>query len=226
MLAVLIIFILLITAGGYALTRRKRNPLKAQHSYGLPASGNFTGLFEEQNSAQLAAQEKQVSATERRAILLERAGGFDLQTLDEAQADADLYQELLNELITQSSQRPENLQQLVNHLSKSQRLRSNTRLAEMMIAAWQSAPDNRSTAQMLHIVALSDDAALLQQAMEVAFDGWRKGLLPRLAANDFLALVESEYWVLAPEARRSGAGFILKNSLAALRRRLAAMKRG
>jgi hypothetical protein len=104
-------------------------------------------------------------------------------------------------------------------------LKSNVQLANMMMTAWQNFPDNKSTAQMLHIVALSDDAALLQQATEMIFDSWKKGLLPKLTATDFLALTESEYWVLASEARRSGAGFILKNSLAELRRRLAATGR-
>jgi hypothetical protein len=227
MLAVfIIIFILLISFGAYAFARRKRNSLSQYNPSVLLAPDRFAGLFEEQNAVQIAAQEKELHQTRRRADLLERAKRFDLQTLEDSQAQAGLYHELLNELIEQSANSQQKLQQLVGHLTASQQLRSNVRLAEMMIAIWKDSPDNKSTAQMLHIVALSDEAALLQQAIEMIFNTWKSGLLPRLSAKDFLALVESEYWVLAPEARRSGAGFILKNSLAELRRRLAATKRG
>jgi hypothetical protein len=227
MLAVfIIIFILLIPIGAYAFSRRKRNSLSQSNASVLPAQASFTGLFEEQNAVQLAAQEKPLHETRRRADLLERAKGFDLLTLEESRAQAELYHELLNELIEQAADSQQKLQQLVGHLTTSQQLRSSVRLAELMIALWKNSPDNKSTAQMLHIVALSDEAALLQQATEMIFDSWNRGLLPRLSAKDFLALVESEYWVLAPEARRSGAGFILKNSLTELRRRLAATKRG
>jgi hypothetical protein len=226
MLAVFIILILLITLGAYTFSRRNRNSLNESNTPILPAPGNFAGLFEEQNATEIAAQEKELRKTKRRADLLERAKCFDLQTLDESHPEAKLYQEILDELIRQSFCSQENLQRLVGYLSKSKELRSNARLAEMMIKVWQNSPNNKSTAQMLHIVALSDDASLLQQTTEMIFDSWKKGLLPNLAAKDFLALAESEYWVLAPEARRSGAGFILKNSLAALRRRLAATGRG
>lgn len=227
MLAVfIIIFILLIPIGAYAFSRRNRNSLSEYNPSVLPAPGNFAGLFEEQNAVEIAAQEKQGQEARRRADLLERAKRFDLQTLEESQAQPELYHELLNQLIEQSADSQQKLAQLVGHLTGSQRLRSNVRLAEMMISVWKNSPDNQSTAQMLHIVALTDEAALLQQATEMIFDSWKSGLLPRLSAKDFLALVESEYWVLAPEARRSGAGFILKNSLAELRRRLAATKRG
>jgi hypothetical protein len=226
MLAVLIIFILLITAGAYAFRRRKQNLLSSHQEIVLPLAGSFTSLFEEPGAARLASGQEETDAAMRRNELLEGARNFDLQTLDPSQADAELYRQLLDELVTQASGNQEKLERLVTHLSKGQQLRSNAKLAEMMIADWQHSPDNRSTARMLHIVALADEAALLQQAVEMVFDGWSRGVLPRLSAKDFLALVESEYWVLAPEARRSGAGFILKNSLAALRRRVAATRRG
>lgn len=226
MLAVFIILIILITLGAYTFSRRNRNSLNESNISMLPAPGNFAGLFEEQNAAQFAAQEKEERKAKRRADLLERARSFDLQALDESHAEVMLYREVLDELIKQSFDSQENLQQLVGYISKSKELKSNTQLANMMIKVWQNSLNNKSTAQMLHIVALSDDAALLQQATEMIFDSREKGLLPKLTAADFLALAESEYWVLAPEARRSGAGFILKNSLAELRRKLAATGRG
>jgi hypothetical protein len=43
-----------------------------------------------------------------------------------------------------------------------------------------------------------------------------------LSAGELRALCEAEYWVLSSEARRTGAGFILKHTLAEVCRRLAA----
>src|SRR5205085_7117642 len=123
----------------------------------LPAPGNFAGLFEEQNAEQFAAQEKELFEAKRRADLLERAKSFDLQALDESYAEVMLYKEVLDEFIKQSFDSQENLQQLVRHISKSKELKSNVQLANMMMTAWQNSPDNKSTAQMLHMVALSDD---------------------------------------------------------------------
>ena len=58
--------------------------------------------------------------------------------------------------------------------------------------------------------------ASLQPAMLV------RGRLEGLGAEDLRALFEAEYWLLSSEAKRSGAGFVLKQKLADVRRRLAA----
>jgi hypothetical protein len=52
---------------------------------------------------------------------------------------------------------------------------------------------------------------------------WRAGQLPWLSAAQLSATIESEYWLLAPEARNSGAGFLLQQQLVAVRRELAAV---
>lgn len=226
MLAVFIIFFILIAAGALAISRRKRNSLNESSEHLLAAPTTFEGLFDTPSSAQFAAEEKASREASRRADFLERARQFDLQALNDTHTDARLYHEVLNEFIAHSSDSQDKLQRLVGHLSKSKELKGNVRLAEMMIEAWKNSPDNKSTARMLHFAALSDDAALLQHAIELTLDSWQKGRLPNLSAKDFLALAESQYWVLAPEARRSGAGFILKNRLTDLRRTLAATLRG
>jgi hypothetical protein len=226
MLAVFIIIIFILAAGGYAISRRKSGSLSESNEYILAAPTEFEGLFDKENSEQLAAQEEQRLAAQRRAGLLERAQQFDLQVLDETHSETAVYNEILIALIEQTAESQDRFQALVGHISKSGELRANVQLAEKMMEHWKTSPGNKSTAQMLHLAALSDDAALLKRAIEMADEALQKGLLPKLFAKDFLALAESEYWVLAPEARRSGAGFILKNSLADLRRTLAATMRG
>jgi hypothetical protein len=226
MLTVFIILLVLLAAGALALRRCKRNVPGESREPILPAPTNFAGLFDTPDSAQFAAEEEASLEAQRRADLLKRAKHFDVGALDEAQTDAKCYAEVLDELIRQAGASQDHLQRLVGRLSQNRELKGNLRLAEMMIEAWKHSPDNKSTAQMLHLAALSDDPALLQHTIELTLDSWQAGLLPNLSAKDFLALAESEYWVLAPEARRSGAGFILKNSLAGLRRTLAATLHG
>jgi hypothetical protein len=74
---------------------------------------------------------------------------------------------------------------------------------------------------MLRVAALADDAAIYERAVEEAIEFWQRGQIAELTAENLLALVESQYWVLAPEARRSGAGFALRQSLERCRRQLA-----
>ena len=76
---------------------------------------------------------------------------------------------------------------------------------------------------MLHIAALSDDAATYQLAVDALLSAWQRGSLPRLGATDLKQLVESQFWILSPEARSGGHGFQLKRRLAGIRRELAAV---
>ncbi|MBI3654346.1 MAG: hypothetical protein HY231_25240 [Acidobacteria bacterium] len=226
MFTVFIIILALLVIGGYALTRRKRLSLDERKAYILGAPTDFSGLFAPTDSAQLADEETQAVASGRRAQLLERARQFDLSALDETRREPQVYAEVLAEFIRQSAVSQDQFQALVGHLSQHQELKANAQLVEMMLQRWAVSPDNKATVQLLHLAALADDAAVLQRAIERAAAAWQQGLLPNLTANDFLALAESEYWVLASEARRSGAGYILKSRLVELRRTLAATKRG
>ncbi|HEX8119251.1 MAG TPA: hypothetical protein VF521_18375, partial [Pyrinomonadaceae bacterium] len=47
-----------------------------------------------------------------------------------------------------------------------------------------------------------------------------------LGAEDLRSLFEAEYWLLSSEAKRSGAGFVLKQTLNDVRRGLGAGARG
>jgi hypothetical protein len=96
----------------------------------------------------------------------------------------------------------------------------NRRLAERFMEAWKASPDRGSTAKMLHMVALADDAELYRQAFETALTFWRENRIPGLSAEELRSLAESEYWILSQNERSSGQGFLLKLKLAALRREL------
>jgi hypothetical protein len=74
---------------------------------------------------------------------------------------------------------------------------------------------------MMHIAALSDDAVVYQRAVELAIAYWLKGNLIEFSPEELIELFDSQFWILAPEARRGGAGFALKRKLAGVRRELA-----
>jgi hypothetical protein len=156
-----------------------------------------------------------------RLSLIERARQGDLTTLAGARDDAALYQEILNALID-ACERQGSTAALVRHVVKSDGLRGNVRLAERVIAAWQAAPDRRSTVDLLHVAALADDANTYGRAVDLAVEAFRNGRLDTFSAGELLALLESHLWVLAPDAQRGGAGFALKQRLADVRRELAA----
>jgi hypothetical protein len=72
----------------------------------------------------------------------------------------------------------------------------------------------------LHVAALADDAAVYQRAADTVLDYWSQGRVVNLSRETLRDLIESQFWVLATEARRSGAGFVLKCRLAGIRREL------
>jgi hypothetical protein len=82
------------------------------------------------------------------------------------------------------------------------------------IRSFQQSPDRTSTAKLLHVAALSDDAKNYGRAIELVLMSWRDGSLTDLSASELQSLFNSEYWVLSSRTRTSGAGFVLKRTLA------------
>jgi hypothetical protein len=93
-------------------------------------------------------------------------------------------------------------------------------LAEEFIDAWQVSPDRVSTAKMLHLAALADDADTFRTAVETALNVWKRGSVPDLSAAELQTLFNSEFWILSSAARSSGAGFVLKRTLSRAKRDL------
>jgi hypothetical protein len=83
-----------------------------------------------------------------------------------------------------------------------------------VIRAWQKSPNRNLTAKLLHVAALSDNAKNYGRAIELVLMSWRDGSLTELSAKELQSLFNSEYWVLSSPTRTSGAGFVLKRTLA------------
>jgi hypothetical protein len=91
-------------------------------------------------------------------------------------------------------------------------------LAVEFIESWQQSPDRASTAKMLHLAALSDDAMTYHDAVKAALRVWQNGGIPDLTAVELQALLNGEFWLLSSTERSSGAGFLLKRTLSEAKR--------
>jgi hypothetical protein len=99
-------------------------------------------------------------------------------------------------------------------------LKAKKALAEEFIDAWQASPDRVSTAKMLHLAALADDADVFRTAVETALRVWQHDSIPGMSAAELQTLFNSEFWILSSAARNSGAGFVLKRTLSRAKRDL------
>jgi hypothetical protein len=75
---------------------------------------------------------------------------------------------------------------------------------------------------VLHIAALSDEAAVYQTAVESVLFFWREGRLTEISPLELRSILEGEFWILSSTTRSSGAGFLLKRTLAKVRGELEA----
>jgi hypothetical protein len=152
--------------------------------------------------------------------LLESAARGEKSALEQAHKlnDTALYKEVLDIFVAQIDSAPK-LLSLVSHVTRNE-LPVTKALARKSVDYWKDSPDKHSTAKMLHIAALSDDAATYGQAVEVALSLWSNGNLTDLSAAELQSLINSEFWVLSSNTRSSGAGFVLKRTLATAKREL------
>src|SRR5215831_5551345 len=187
----------------------------------LPPSPEFHGLFGNQpTQAEMKAQ----ADIERNALaastLLERAQAGDNSALIEANANADinLYDQILNELV-QLADSEAALLSLMSFVARHG-CKVNGQLANAVLASWKATPDRSMTAKAFHFAALSDDANLYCQAVEQALQFWREGKLSNIPAPELRALFDGEFWILSARTRSSGAGFVLKRTLDQARREL------
>lgn len=192
------------------------SPGRALFHEGTPA-----GIAQAAVDAQALKADK---AGQLRNGLLDRARSGDKTTLQEAQAeDALLYDEVLDALVA-GAESDAALLSLVSYITRNN-VRVNRNLAERFIASCTGNLDRGRVAKMLHVAALSDDAAVYQKGVETALQTWRKGTLSEISARELRAILDGEFWILSSPTRSSGAGFLLKRALASARSELDAAHR-
>jgi hypothetical protein len=226
MVTLLITSFLLLAGISYVIYLWQRPSSNEETEFSLPPP-RVAGLFDDNGVNEPLPRElpgAEMVAAEQRDALLARANSGDKEALVEAQAirDGALYDEVLNRLVERAVA-DKNLLALASFITRSDApLRVNNLLAERFIESWKVSPDRNSTAKMLHVAALAGDANLYQTAIETSYQFWRMRRLTGINADELRQLIESEFWILAPAVRNSGAGFVLKRKLAQLRRLLVA----
>lgn len=110
-----------------------------------------------------------------------------------------------------------------NQLSEASKVDAETfQNAAKAIKDFQESPNRNTTANLLHIAALADDAKNFGRAVELVLMSWRDGSLSDVSPRELQSLFNSEYWVLSSRTRTSGAGFVLKETLSSANRELEA----
>jgi len=226
---ILIISVFLLAVTAFALRRWNRQPQPKEPNT-FPEPRSFDGLFAEQRAEEmklLAQAEAELRVEEEHERLLDRAAQGDETALYDAHnlGDAAVYHGVLQTLVAQADGREEVLRSIAEYIVDSRVLRSSNEFATTMIGQWSESLDQRSFVDMLYLAALSGDVAVFKRAVEVSLKRFREGRLPQVSARDFLAAVESAYWLAPTEVRYSGSGFFLKRLIADVRRELAAAPR-
>jgi hypothetical protein len=226
-IALFIIAVVLLAATAYTFYRRQH----ASSDYRAELQTRFVSprsLFDRQepHAEQMrigGAAQASGELEARDASLLKRAAAGDLTTLAEAQRADDyaLYARVLHSLLGRAATSEIDLRSLASFIADDSALRGSPDLAAAYTKLWQQQPDRRSTALLLHLAALSDDASTFERAVVAAIDWLRSGRSGEIRPEELSALIESEYWVLSSAARSTGAGFVLKRRMNGLRAELA-----
>jgi hypothetical protein len=195
-----------------------QKPAGTHDSFPLPPPAEPRALFGEPEN-QLPIEAALIEDRLRESVLSQAAAG-DRSALQKARElkDDDLYDQALTDLV-RSAESDAQLLSLTSHVTRNE-WPVNTTLACACIESWKKAPDRTSTTKTLHTAALSDDAETYRTAAELALQFWRDGKIPDITPIELNALLTGEFWVLSSATRSSGAGFILKRSLASARREL------
>jgi hypothetical protein len=225
MVTLLITALALLAIVGIGLYYWQKPPVGYSENI-LPPSPDPRGLFaDDHSSVEEENRQLELAAGQRTETLISRAQSGELAALQEAHESgaADLYDQVLNELIQFAHTEPE-LPALMNYVTERE-LPVNAKLAQAAIASWKESPNRSATARALHFAALSDDADVYRAAVEDALELWREQRLNNIAAFELQALFEGEFWILSSHSRSSGAGFVLKRTLENARRELEATAR-
>jgi len=99
-------------------------------------------------------------------------------------------------------------------------LKVNKAMIDVALEAWSQEPTKTATSKMLHTAALTDDAEIYRNAIELVLQFWRQQKLSEISNLELEALFHAEFWVLSSNTRSSGDGFILKQTLSSARREL------
>lgn len=193
-----------------------------------PAPPDFKGLFapDEKALAETEKAESEARKEEQKREILERAEKGERDSLFQSKEfyDREFYEQVLDALV-KTSETNEGLWSLASFIANDKTLRSNSNFARKCLEAFQDNPNKVSFISALHTAALSDDASVFQEVIETTVKLLQEEKLKNVNEKEVREIAESEFWVLSQEARNSGAGFLLKQTLENVRAKLGKRKK-
>ncbi len=156
------------------------------------------------------------SVDDEKLSFLARAKAGDLTVLVDAR-NHNSYLQVLESIVAARSSN-NTIHTLAAFITEND-FRTERSLIDAATASWEVAPDRQLTIQLVHLAALSDDAALYDATVNRVLSAWRQKRL-NISNVEIISLITSEYWLLSSKARSSGDGFILKRTLSSARREL------
>ena len=107
---------------------------------------------------------------------------------------------------------------LVSFSLANEKFNVNQKLIEKYRQVWEKAPNLHSTAKLFELSARANDADLFLNVLCEAEQFVKSEKLSDVRLERLHDLAQSHYWLIPEPARISGAGFLLKQKLASLRR--------
>lgn len=223
MFALLTILLLLsvAAAAGFALKLlfSENKPLKLD---GYGETPRLRGLFEPDDAELRAFQyeeRKRLEDAEKQLQIQEAerlAASGDLNAIPSAHKADDpiFYENILNTLF-QSTDTDE----LEKHLIKNQ-LPANSEITRFFVNKFGQTASAIDLTKALRLAASTNSAEIYLQTVEKSVSLWDGHKQKEVSSETLLNLIDTHYWLLAGDARISGAGFLLKEKLAGMRREI------
>lgn len=198
--------------------KRKTNLIKSENQKQFADPPVYRSLFEpsdtEMRALEIEQKAKQTEEQKRAIFACAEAGDFNA-LVEARNFEIGFYDKVLSKLV-ETAETDENFASLCAFLEAND-LRTNAETVRKLETVWRKSPDKKDTIKLLHLAAKTESAEFFSETLENVIQHWRNGFLPQLTYENLLHLAESEFWLLPPDAKTSGAGFLLKQKLASLR---------
>ncbi len=203
----------------FFVSRRKSLPPHPQETFNSPS--NYRSLFapdeEELRLWQSEQDEKELAErqNELRQNLFQRATESDLNSLLEAKTfgNLQLYDEVFQILLQNDADK------LADFVTRNG-LTANADLVELSTKKLSENPTLDNLLKSVHLSALTNSAEIFLQVLETTNELYKAKRLNEISGEKLLEIFDSHYWLLASDARVSGAGYLLKEQMASVRREI------
>ena len=156
-----------------------------------------------------------LGAQDGQLLLLRRAEESDFNALLEAKVygSTRLYDEVFQILLQRDADG------LANFVTRNGLL-SNAGLVELSAKKLSENPNLDNLLKFVHLSALTNSAEIFLQTLETTKEIWNEKRLNEISDEKLIEILDSHYWLLASEARVSGAGYLLKEKMASVRQEI------